>query len=64
MNWQNIIHDLLAAGYTQREIGESVGRGQSWVADVAAGRYDDLKWADGQALLRLHKKAMRQKKAA
>lgn len=64
MNWQKLVLELIEAGLTQKEIGEKVGRGQSWVADVAAGKYDDLKWADGQKLIRLHKKTMRDLKKA
>ena len=55
MDWNQLIANLQAAGMTQVEIGAAVKRSQTWVADIVRGRYEDLKWADGQALIALHK---------
>lgn len=41
---------------SQAAIGEAIGKSQAWVADAIKGRYDDLKWSDGQALIALHAK--------
>ncbi len=54
MDWKPLISEIRAAGLTQADIGIALGKSQVWVADVAAGRYADLKWSDGQALRRLH----------
>ena len=59
MDWHTLIADLQAAGMTQAMIGAALGKSQAWVGDIVRGRYDDLKWADGQALRRLHESAMR-----
>ena len=60
MDWHTLITDLQSAGMTQAVIGAALGKSQAWVGDIVRGRYDDLKWADGQALRRLHENEMRQ----
>lgn len=64
MDWKTIIYDLQSCGLTQQEIGTAVGRSQAWVADIISGRYEDLKWSDGQALIALHKRHKRKLRAA
>lgn len=60
MDWKNIISDLQAIGWTQAKIAEAMGgKAQSWVADIVRGRYDDLKWGDGQRLIKIHRREMR-----
>ena len=54
MNWKSLIADLQAAGWSQSGIGEALGKSQAWVSAAASGKYDDLKWTDGQALIALH----------
>jgi hypothetical protein len=56
MNWKQLIEEIQAAdkAMTQQAIGRAVGRSQAWVADILSGRYDDLKWRDGEALRALH----------
>ena len=54
MDWKLIIADLRATGMSQGDIGLAIGKSQGWVADVVRGRYDDLKWGDGEALRKLH----------
>lgn len=54
MDWKSIIAAIQAAGITQEEIGNEIGRSQAWVADVLRGRYSDLKWSDGEALRSLY----------
>lgn len=54
MNWHILITDLQTAGMTQKAIGAALGKSQIWVSDVLHGRYDDLKWGDGEALRKLH----------
>lgn len=54
-----MIADLSSRGWTQARIAEALGkRHQSWVADIARGRYKDLKWHDGELLRRLHLSVM------
>lgn len=62
MDWIKIIKDLQATGLRQAQIGAHIGRSQVWVAEIIGGKYADLKWSDGQALIALHKKVTRQKK--
>lgn len=54
MDWKKMISELSGAGYTQARIAQELGKAQSWVADVAKGRYADLKWSDGQKLIAFH----------
>lgn len=54
MDWQRLVQEIQATGLSQAQVGAAIGRSQAWVADVLSGRYDDLKWRDGEALRRLH----------
>lgn len=54
MDWKTLIAALRAAGMPQVAIGAELGKSQAWVSAVLAGKYDDLKWADGEALRKLH----------
>jgi len=54
MDWKKLIDELRQSGLTQAKVGASIGKSQAWVAAVCAGKYDDLKWCDGEALRRLH----------
>lgn len=57
MDWKKMVSELSDAGYTQVRIAQELGKAQSWVADVAKGRYADLKWSDGQKLIAFHRTA-------
>ncbi|OZI56760.1 hypothetical protein CAL20_15280 [Bordetella genomosp. 4] len=62
MNWANLISDMQTWGWTQARIAAALGgKPQSWVADILKGRYRDLKWSDGQRLIRLHKRESRKR---
>jgi hypothetical protein len=54
MDWKTLIAEIQARGLSQSEIGAELGKSQAWVSAVAAGKYGDLKWADGEALRKLH----------
>lgn len=54
MNWKTLITELQAVGLSQSAIGAELGKSQAWVCAVLAGQYADLKWSDGEALLKLH----------
>lgn len=54
MNWKTLITELQATSMSQAEIGAELSKSQAWVCAVLAGQYADLKWSDGQALLKLH----------
>jgi hypothetical protein len=64
MDWKILIQEIRATGMSQSAIGFSIGRSQAWVADVCSGRYEDLKWLDGEALRRLHHEVVGTAKAA
>ena len=53
MIWKTLILELQEAGLSQAEIGARMGKSQAWVSAAACGKYDDLKWRDGQALIAL-----------
>lgn len=60
MDWKNLISDLQAMGWTQARIAKAMGgKPQSWVADICKGRYRDLKWSDGERLIKLHREEVR-----
>jgi hypothetical protein len=55
MDWKTLISEIQqASGMSQAAIGLAVGRSQAWVADIVSGRYDDVRWRDGEALRKLH----------
>ncbi len=54
MDWKLLIEALQAVGMSQAAIGTAIGKSQAWVCAVAAGKYTDLKWSDGEALRALH----------
>ena len=54
MNWKTLLANLQAAGLSQAEIGKRINKSQAWVSAAAGGKYDDLKWSDGEALRALH----------
>ena len=51
---QDYLKEISAAGLSQKEIGERLGKTQSWVSAAMCSVYSDLKWNDGQAIRRLH----------
>lgn len=63
MNWQTILSEIRAHGLSQMEVARRLGRSQAWVAALAAAKYKDVSWTDGQALLALHAE-LSQKEAA
>jgi transcriptional regulator with XRE-family HTH domain len=54
MDWKKLILELQQAGLSQADLGARIGKSQAWVSAAACGRYEDLKWRDGQALIALH----------
>lgn len=53
MDWKTLIEEVQAAGFPQIEIARRLSKSQAWVSAVLAGKYEDLKWGDGQALIAL-----------
>ena len=64
MDWKKLISEIQACGFSQAAIGAEIGKSQVWVADVLRGRYGDVKWNDGQALIALRAKLAKQNKEA
>lgn len=60
MDWKKITADLAEAGCTQTEIATYLGISQASVSDIATGKTRRPSWEIGDALLRLHKRVMRQ----
>ena len=53
MNWQNLILKIQSGGLSQTQIAERLERSQAWVSAVSQGKYQDVRWADGQAIIAL-----------
>jgi DNA transposition AAA+ family ATPase len=64
MDWKNTIADLQHSGLTQAQIAKEIGVGQSTVAELLSGAQKDVKWAIGNRLMALHKKALKRRKSA
>lgn len=54
MDWAKMLQEIQRAGMSQTEIGERINRSQAWISAAASGKYQDVKWADGEALRKLH----------
>lgn len=54
MNWKLLLSEIRAAGLSQIQIGERLGKSQAWVSAAMGGKYLDLKWGEGQAVIALH----------
>ena len=54
MDWKKIISELVLSGWTQKTLGEHIGRSQGWVSGVQIGKIRGVRWEDGQALIQLH----------
>jgi transcriptional regulator with XRE-family HTH domain len=65
MDWKSLIADLKAAGYSQPQIADAVGRdmgrpcGQATIAELATGKTSQPRYELGRALERLHRKTKR-----
>ena len=55
MDWKKLLQEIQESGLSQIEIGERIGRSQAWVSAAVAGKYQDLRWSDGESIRRLHK---------
>lgn len=61
MDWKKIVRELIESGMTQGEISSRTGISQSQISFLLNGkRGDRLAWGCGEALLKLHRKVMRQ----
>lgn len=54
MDWKKLISEIFATGLTQAQFGERIGRSQAWVSAASSGKYEDVKWSDGQKIIALH----------
>jgi transcriptional regulator with XRE-family HTH domain len=59
MDWKTLIAQIIAAGWSQEQIAERIGRSQAWVSSVLSEKCSDLKWRDGQKLIELHGSVVR-----
>ena len=59
MNWQNLVCDLRSV-MTLEEIAKALGlKSKGAVHGISTGYQKKITWEVGDAILRLHKKAMR-----
>lgn len=61
MNWPALILDIRSRGFTLQEIAEHIGTSRGRIHDLQSGRQKTVNWEDGEALLKLQKKARRRK---
>ncbi len=61
---QDYLKDIAATGLSQKQIGERLGKTQSWVSAAMRGLYADLKWEEGQAIRVLHAEMCSRERAA
>jgi transcriptional regulator with XRE-family HTH domain len=54
MDWVQLIGELRARGYTQQELADLCGCGQSTINDLAVGRTKDPRHSIGSVLRQLH----------
>ena len=54
MDWKKLIAEIQATGLSQTAVADRLNRSQAWVSAAAAGKYLDVRWADGEAILKLH----------
>ena len=54
MNWQHLIQELIARGWTQKQLAARIGVVQSAISELGTGKTADPKFATGQALVLLH----------
>lgn len=54
MNWKTILSEIQAQGLSQAQIAARLDKSQAWVSAVSQGKYEDLRWQDGQNLIALH----------
>jgi transcriptional regulator with XRE-family HTH domain len=65
MNWKQLLTEIQDLGnLSQSEIGERVGRSQGWVSAALRGNYQDLRWSDGDKILKLHSKVVKKTRKA
>lgn len=64
MDWKLLIAEIRAAGLSQVQIAARLGKSQAWVSAASSGKYIDLKWAEGQAIIALHAEIIKEQKAA
>lgn len=55
MDWQKLLGELQAAGWTQQQIAERVGSSQAAISDLRSGETKNPSYALGTALVNLHK---------
>lgn len=56
INWEKIVNEIQAAGWTQLKITEETGVSQTVISRLKRGEQTDVYWHAGDALLKLHKK--------
>lgn len=64
MDWKKIIVDLAGCGMTQAEIAAKVGVKQPTIAGILAGVQKDMRWSNGEKLIRLHRRTLRKARAS
>lgn len=59
MDWQKLITELCADS-TLQEVGDVVGLSKMSVCDIRAGRQKTVRWEVGDAIIKLHRKTIKQ----
>lgn len=62
--WSKYIQEILDAGLTQSQIGESIDASQSTVSDLLRGAIKEPVHSKGEAIKKLHRKCKRIRKSS
>lgn len=57
MDWKKLISDLVTTGgMSQGEISKATGIAQPTISDLLRGKQGELRWRNGDSLIRLHRR--------
>lgn len=62
--WQLMLEELRAAGYTRAQVARETGMSPGAVSDLATGRTREPKAGNGWQIAALHKRVMRRQRRA
>lgn len=54
MDWKKLLQEILAAGWSQAQIGAEIGVKQPTISGLLNGDQTDMRWSIGERLRQLH----------
>lgn len=64
MDWKKLVSDLVEGGLSQGEISKETGIAQPTISDLLRGKQSELRWRNGDSLIRLHSRITAENDAA